>query len=144
MCRKRSGCLELCSSIITCACDSRRTSSSHSPYRTWKAPWSVSTLIQLTQVSKQGYFPLRHIWQNGTANSCPKLFMSNWMNVISCFCPPGTCALHRQFGHDDTCEACVSAVQPGVFAVKPLARTWKNISWTALANTCLSDGSNFH
>ena len=41
------------------------------------------------------------------------------------FLPPGTCSLHRQLGHDETCEACVSAVQPGMFAVKPLVRTWR-------------------
>ena len=41
------------------------------------------------------------------------------------FLPPGTCSIHRQLGHDETCEACVSAVQPGVFAVKPLVRTWR-------------------
>ena len=79
--------------------------------------------------------------------NCKLLPKAIYVKLDECdfvFLPPGTCALHRHFGHDDTCEACVSAVQPGVFAVKPLARTWKNISWTALVNTCLSDGSNFH
>ena len=28
-------------------------------------------------------------------------------------------------GHDATCELCVRAVQPGVFAVKPITRTWR-------------------
>ena len=37
-----------------------------------------------------------------------------------------------------------SAVQPGVFAVKPLVRTWKNICWTVLASTCLSGANNSH
>ena len=41
------------------------------------------------------------------------------------FLPPGTCSLHRQYGHDEHCEGCINAVQPGVFAVKPLVRTWK-------------------
>ena len=58
------------------------------------------------------------------------------------FLPPGTCSLHRQHGHDDQCEACLSAVQPGVFAVKPLVRTWKNIYWMALGSTCLSGGNS--
>jgi hypothetical protein len=41
------------------------------------------------------------------------------------FLPPGTCSLHRTDGHDASCEACVNAVQPGVFAVKPLTYAWR-------------------
>ena len=41
------------------------------------------------------------------------------------FLPPASCALHRMTGHDDTCANCLCAVQPGIFAVKPISRTWR-------------------
>ena len=41
------------------------------------------------------------------------------------FLPPAPCSTHRLTGHDASCLNCISAVQPGVFAVKPLTRTFK-------------------
>ena len=59
---------------------------------------------------------------------CTRLPKAIYVKLDECdhrFLPPGTCPLHRTRGHDSECEACVSAVQPGVFAVKPLSRTWR-------------------
>ena len=59
---------------------------------------------------------------------CTRLPKAIYVKLDDCdhrFLPPGTCPLHRTRGHDADCEACVSAVQPGVFAVKPLSRTWR-------------------
>jgi hypothetical protein len=68
--------------------------------------------------------------RNGATGELVCKFMPKaiYVKIDDCelkFLPPGTCSLHRTDGHDASCEACVSAVQPGVFAVKPLARTWK-------------------
>ena len=41
------------------------------------------------------------------------------------FLPPAPCFAHRSTGHDAACLDCASAVQPGVFAVKPLSRKFK-------------------
>ena len=41
------------------------------------------------------------------------------------FLPPGPCHAHRYTGHNESCLDCISAVQPGVFAVRPLVRTFK-------------------
>ena len=41
------------------------------------------------------------------------------------FLPPAPCSGHRLTGHDASCLNCISAVQPGIFAVKPLTRTFK-------------------
>ena len=41
------------------------------------------------------------------------------------FLPPAPCPLHRLTGHGTSCLNCRSAVQPGVFAVKPLTRKFK-------------------
>ena len=41
------------------------------------------------------------------------------------FLPPAPCSEHRLTGHDPSCLNCISAVRPGVFAVKPLKRTFK-------------------
>jgi hypothetical protein len=41
------------------------------------------------------------------------------------FLPPGPCHAHRATGHTESCAECVSAVQPGVLAVRPLVRTFK-------------------
>ena len=46
------------------------------------------------------------------------------------FLPPSACSLHRQSGHDDQCENCITAVQPGIFAVKPLVRNTRNTQHT--------------
>ena len=42
------------------------------------------------------------------------------------FLPPPSCAFHRTVGHDDTCGRCLSALQPGVFAVKPIPSVWRH------------------
>ena len=39
--------------------------------------------------------------------------------------PPGSCSLHRMTGHDATCANCLCAVQPGLFAVRPISRRWR-------------------
>jgi len=41
------------------------------------------------------------------------------------FLPPAPCSVHRLTGHDASCLNCTSAVRPGIFAVKPLTRTFK-------------------
>jgi hypothetical protein len=41
------------------------------------------------------------------------------------FLPPAPCPVHRWTGHDASCLDCTSAVQPGIFAVKPLTRTFR-------------------
>ena len=41
------------------------------------------------------------------------------------FLPPAPCSVHRLTGHDTCCLNCISAVEPGIFAVKPLTRTFK-------------------
>ena len=41
------------------------------------------------------------------------------------FLPPAPCSVHRLTGHDTSCLNCISAVQPGTFAVKPLTRKFK-------------------
>ena len=41
------------------------------------------------------------------------------------FLPPAPCSAHRSTGHDASCLNCISAVQPGVFAVKSLSRNFK-------------------
>ena len=40
------------------------------------------------------------------------------------FLPPAPCSVHRSTAHDASCLNCISAVQPGIFAVKPLTRTF--------------------
>ena len=42
------------------------------------------------------------------------------------FLPPAPCSVHRLTGHDASCLNCISAVQPGIFAVKPLTRIFKH------------------
>jgi hypothetical protein len=41
------------------------------------------------------------------------------------FLPPAPCSVHRLTGRDTSCLNCISAVQPGIFAVKPLTRKFK-------------------
>ena len=41
------------------------------------------------------------------------------------FLPPAPCCVHKFSGYDETCPDCRSAAQPGVFAVKPLTRTFR-------------------
>ena len=41
------------------------------------------------------------------------------------FLPPAPCFMHRLTGFDSSCVNCISAVQPGIFAVKPLTRTFR-------------------
>ena len=41
------------------------------------------------------------------------------------FLPPAPCVVHRSRDHAASCLNCTRAVQPGIFAVKPLSRTFK-------------------
>jgi len=41
------------------------------------------------------------------------------------FLPPAPCSAHRLTGHDASCLNCIGAVQPGIFAVRPLARKFR-------------------
>jgi hypothetical protein len=41
------------------------------------------------------------------------------------FLPPAPCSVHRSTGHDASCVNCTSAVKPGIFAVRPLTRTFR-------------------
>ena len=65
---------------------------------------------------------------SATEMTCTRMPKAIYVKLDDCdliFLPPGTCSSHRMYGHDPSCEDCVSAVQLGVFAVKPLTRTWK-------------------
>ena len=56
---------------------------------------------------------------------CHKAF---YVKIDECDCyflPPAPCSAHRSTGHDAMCLNCISAVQPGVFAVKSLSRKFK-------------------
>jgi hypothetical protein len=51
-----------------------------------------------------------------------------YVKIDDCDChflPPAPCSAHRLTGHDTSCLNCTSAVQPGIFAVKPLSRKFK-------------------
>ena len=51
-----------------------------------------------------------------------------YVKIDDCDChflPPAPCLTHRSTGHDASCLNCTSAVQPGIFAAKPLARTFR-------------------
>ena len=51
-----------------------------------------------------------------------------YVKIDDCDChflPPAPCSLHRSTGHDSSCLNCISAVQPGIFAVKPQPRTFR-------------------
>ena len=50
------------------------------------------------------------------------------------FLPPAPCSVHRLTGRDTSCLNCISAVQPGIFAVKPLTRKFKYF-YDAVAKT---------
>ena len=59
---------------------------------------------------------------------CTRMPKAIYVKLDDCdlhFLPPGSCSEHRMTGHDATCDKCLSAVQPGVFAIKPIPRTWK-------------------
>ena len=56
------------------------------------------------------------------------LFARRYVKIDDCdyqFLPPSACALHKESGYDEQCENCITQVQPGIFAVKPIVRTWK-------------------
>jgi hypothetical protein len=60
---------------------------------------------------------------------CSRIPKAIYVKLDDCdlhFLPPGACATHRTTGHDATCAQCLSAVQPGVFAVKPISRVWRH------------------
>ena len=60
--------------------------------------------------------------------TCTRMPKAIYVKLDDCnhqFLPPAACSLHRLSGHDPQCKGCASAVQPGVFAVRPIARTWK-------------------
>lgn len=59
---------------------------------------------------------------------CTRMPKAIYVQLDDCdlqFLPPGSCWLHRATGHNDTCDECLCAVQPGLFAIKPITRTWK-------------------
>lgn len=60
--------------------------------------------------------------------TCSYMPKAIYVKIDECdyqFLPPAPCAIHRLAGHDASCLNCISAVQPGVFAVKPLTRTFR-------------------
>lgn len=68
------------------------------------------------------------------AQHCQGEHVCGWMpqaiyvKIDACDChflPPAPCFAHRSTGHDASCLNCTSAVQPGIFAVKPLSRRFK-------------------
>ena len=51
-----------------------------------------------------------------------------YVKIDECDCnflPPAPCSVHRSTDHDPSCLNCISAVQPGVFAVKPVSRKFQ-------------------
>ena len=59
---------------------------------------------------------------------CTRMPKAIYVQLDDCnlhFLPPGSCWLHRMAGHDAACEDCLCAVQPGLFAVKPITRQWR-------------------
>ena len=59
---------------------------------------------------------------------CHRMPKAVYVKLDDCddsFLPPAPCRQHRMTGHDEKCCQCISAVQPGVFAVTPLTRRWK-------------------
>ena len=68
------------------------------------------------------------------AQHCQGEYVCAWMpkaiyvKIDDCdhhFLPPAPCFVHRLTGHDASCLNCTSAVRPGIFAVKPLTRSFK-------------------
>ena len=60
---------------------------------------------------------------------CTRMPKAIYVKLDDCdmqFLPPASCALHRTTGHDATCVKCLCAVQPSVFTVKPITRTWRH------------------
>ena len=59
---------------------------------------------------------------------CAFLPKTIYVKIDDCdtqFLPPGPCSAHRSIGHQHLCLDCIRAVQPGVFAVKPLTRNFR-------------------
>jgi hypothetical protein len=59
---------------------------------------------------------------------CQYMPRAIYVKIDACdshFLPPAPCFEHRRTGHDATCLNCMNAMQPGIFAVKPLSRTFK-------------------
>ena len=59
---------------------------------------------------------------------CTRMPKAIYVKLDDCehqFLPPGACHTHRSTGHEATCQDCLNAIQPGVFAVKPLIRKWR-------------------
>ena len=59
---------------------------------------------------------------------CTRMPKAIYVQLDDCdlqFLPPGSCWLHRATGHNATCDDCLCAVQPGLFAIKPITRTWR-------------------
>ena len=62
---------------------------------------------------------------NTFVHSCRRQSTSRSMIATTTFLPPAPCSVHRSTGHDASCLNCTSAVRPGIFAVKPLNRTFR-------------------
>ena len=68
----------------------------------------------------------RHCQGEHVCSYIPKAI---YVKIDDCAChflPPAPCFAHRLTGHDTSCLNCISAVQPGVFAVRPQTRTFKH------------------
>ena len=61
---------------------------------------------------------------NTSVDTCPRRSTSRSMIATTTFFL-APCSVHRLTGHDASCLNCTSAVLPGIFAVKPLTRTFK-------------------
>ena len=60
--------------------------------------------------------------------TCSYMPKAIYVKIDECeyhFLPPAPCSTHRLIGHDTSCLNCINAVQPGIFAVKPLTRTFR-------------------
>jgi hypothetical protein len=59
---------------------------------------------------------------------CDLMPKAIYVKIDECDChflPPPPCSMHRLTGLDSSCLNCISAVQPGIFAVKPVTRTFR-------------------
>ena len=65
----------------------------------------------------------------GGEQVCKMLPKTIYVKIHDCdshFLPPAPCSMHRLTGHDPGCSNCITASEPGIFAVKPIARTFKH------------------
>ena len=63
-----------------------------------------------------------------SSHVCALMPKAIYVEIDDCdyhFLPPAPCSVHRLTGHDASCLNCTSSLQPGIFAVTPLTRTFR-------------------